>query len=98
MIDLMFLRRKLGGGMYRALPLKQFPWVATTSYIVNRASKQKLLDLLSDLKALDVAYDLQLKYLIDEGALSAFFLFPFAMTLSPSGGRSDHGRDGRKSP
>ena len=61
MIDLLFLRRKLGNGMYRALPLKNVPWVATTSYIVNRASKQKLLNLISDAKALDVAYDLRVQ-------------------------------------
>jgi GR25 family glycosyltransferase involved in LPS biosynthesis len=82
MIDLLFLRRTLGNGLSRVLPLKGFPFTASTSYIVNANSKTKILRLLNAVQKYDLPYDLHLRALINRSDLAAFAIFPFATSLS----------------
>jgi len=70
------------------LPLKgDFFFAGATSYIVNRHSKRKLLDLMEQ-QPLDRPYDLGVRDQIATGKLTAYVILPFATSLSKHGDSS----------
>jgi len=78
---------RLKGELYY-LPLKgDFFFAGATSYIVNRNSKRKLLDLMEQ-QPLDRPYDLAIRDHIAVGKLTAYVILPFATSLSKHGDSS----------
>ena len=78
---------RLKGELYY-LPLKgDFFFAGATSYIVNRHSKRKLLDLMEQ-QPLDRPYDLGVRDQIATGKLTAYVILPFATSLSKHGDSS----------
>lgn len=75
-------RRK--GELYYLQLKGDFFFAGSTSYIVNKDSRRKLLDLMT-LERLDQPYDLTLRDLIATGKLTAFVILPFATSLSKHG-------------
>jgi GR25 family glycosyltransferase involved in LPS biosynthesis len=72
------------------IPLEGFrsPYAGSSAYIVNRHSKQKLLDLLT-VSALQTPYDLMLRYAIYTGKLKGILTAPFLTTVSSIADISD---------
>jgi GR25 family glycosyltransferase involved in LPS biosynthesis len=66
----------------QCLDLRDWPFAAASSYIVNKKSKQKVLDLLSASSELDLQIDLLFRALCHQGALQAQMYFPFITSLS----------------
>lgn len=64
------------------LDLAKIPFVGATAYVVNGASRQKLLDYLATGVPVDIEYDVYLYHGIAAGHLKAAVLFPFVTTLS----------------
>jgi len=76
------------------LPLKgDFFFAGSTSYIVNRHSKRKLLDLMEG-QPLNRPYDLGMRDQIAMGKLTAFVILPFATSLSKYGDNTQIQADG----
>jgi GR25 family glycosyltransferase involved in LPS biosynthesis len=81
MMDMLMLRR---AGGFKLINLARLPFAGATAYIVNRASRDKVFDLVSHGGPLEIPYDIFLQEAIHSNKLRAFVTFPFATTLSPS--------------
>lgn len=64
------------------LDLAKIPFIGATAYVVNGASRQKLLNYLAAGVPVDIEYDIYLYHGIAAGHLKAAVLFPFVTTLS----------------
>ena len=84
MIDLLLLRRRASGDTsFKLINLNRLPFAGATAYIVNRKSKDKILDLLPHGGPLEIPYDVYLQQVIHNNKLRGFVTFPFATALSP---------------
>lgn len=89
MIELAVLRHQLDAGRsVKTLNLAAVAYFGATAYIINPASKAKVLALLSAASVFDVAYDLYLRQLVVQGKLEAHAVFPFATTSGAFGDTS----------
>jgi GR25 family glycosyltransferase involved in LPS biosynthesis len=82
MLDLLMLRRGAAGG-FKLINLARLPFAGATAYIVNRASKDKVIEVVSHGGPLEIPYDINLQQAIRDNKLRGFVTFPFATTLSP---------------
>ena len=83
MIELFQLRRTLTPeNGFRLINLKGISFAAATSYVVNNDSKRKVRDLLLEHYPLNTPLDLFIRQKVNENALQACMLFPFATSLS----------------
>jgi GR25 family glycosyltransferase involved in LPS biosynthesis len=83
MVELYRLRKGLVlHNEMKLLSLKSVVFAGSTAYLVNAASKDKLLGLLTENAALDVPYDLTLRRLVRQDRLIGFVIFPFPTSLS----------------
>lgn len=83
MLSLISLKSALAQhGALRVLPLKGMNYFGSSAYVVNAASKEKLLSLLDEIKTLDHPYDLTLRDLVNQPRIAAYFAFPFLTTIS----------------
>jgi GR25 family glycosyltransferase involved in LPS biosynthesis len=86
MVRLFSVRRELvKTGEELLLPLRDFFFTGTPSYLVNRRFKSRMLQLLRGQASMDVPIDLFLRDLIVKGEVRAFFTFPFVTSLSDFG-------------
>lgn len=65
------------------LDLSKMSFIGANAYIVNAASRHKVLACLEAGMPVDVEYDIHLSNQITAGSLKAAVLFPFLVTLSP---------------
>lgn len=83
MMTLAFNRRQLmEKRMVIPLDLSRVPFVGATAYVVNGASRRKLLAYLEAGIPVDTEYDIYLNQGMADGELNAAVLFPFVTTLS----------------
>lgn len=94
MVEMIKMRHKLDPERVIFFDLKAIPFGAATAYIVNRQSRKKVYDLLSQVSSLDVPYDLYLKKLVSESKITALAVFPFVTTLSDYSESSQIQREG----
>lgn len=64
------------------LGLDRLHFAGATSYILNPRSKRLLAGLLDGVTQIDTAYDLYLRFLIQQGRLRGFVLFPFVTSIA----------------
>ncbi|MET0961498.1 MAG: glycosyltransferase family 25 protein [Noviherbaspirillum sp.] len=84
MLTLYFHRQALmQEGKIIPLNLARMPFFGASAYIVNAASRSKVLAGLGAGLPVDIEYDVYLASLIARGSLKATVLFPFVTTLSP---------------
>jgi len=84
MMDLLLLRRRASSDVqFKLINLSRLPFAGATAYIVNRKSKDKILDILPLDGRLEIPYDVYLQQVIHNNKLRAFVTFPFATSLSP---------------
>lgn len=82
MMNLFSKRRQFDiDGKFHLLNLLNFRYCGATAYIINSASKQKILDLLPT-NELSFAFDISLRQLIHNKKIRGLSLFPFATSLS----------------
>jgi GR25 family glycosyltransferase involved in LPS biosynthesis len=81
MILLLALRRKQPDRV-EVLDLNRLHFAGTTAYVINRESKQRVLDALKAMLPLTQPYDLELRRLCRDGFLRIKMIFPFATSLS----------------
>ncbi|MDG5496775.1 hypothetical protein [Niveispirillum sp. BGYR6] len=82
---MMKLKQKLSGEALKLIPLEgfKFPFTGSSSYVVNKKSRGKILELLSNLRSsIDHPYDVCLRACIDKGNLQGFLIFPFIVAPS----------------
>jgi hypothetical protein len=89
MADFFLLRQRLAqSGQLTLVELGNLPFAGATAYIVNGHAKQKMLDALAASAPLDLAYDLQLRQLVQAKILRAYVVVPFPTTVSSFGDAS----------
>ncbi len=82
MIDLLLLKQRISRpGVMKVLNLRELPFFGSSAYVVNQRSKRKLLAALDAITSFDVAYDLVLRQLVNQGHLVAHLVFPFLTTV-----------------
>ena len=74
--------------------LRELPFTGTTSYLVNRASIKKLLDLTDGQWKLNRTFDVMLQILVREGRILARTTIPFLTTIGPENIASTTGAQG----
>ena len=82
MVAMMQERRDcMRGAGQPLMNMGEIPFNGSTAYVVNQASKARMLELMS-IDALDLPYDVFLRDRIRQGKLRSFVTFPFATSLS----------------
>jgi GR25 family glycosyltransferase involved in LPS biosynthesis len=86
MVRLFSVHRELAkSGEEMLIPLRDFFFSGTSSFLVNRRFKSRMLQLLRSQPSMDLPIDLFLRELIAKGEVRAFFTFPFVTSLSGFG-------------
>ena len=81
--DLIRLRRQfMKSGELRFLDLSQIQFAGTTSYIVNPRSASRIYELIENIAAIEMGYDLYLQAMTHAGAIRASVFVPFVTSIS----------------
>jgi GR25 family glycosyltransferase involved in LPS biosynthesis len=85
------MRRELArSGREMLVPLREFTFAGTTSYVVNRRFRARWLAMLRAQSPLDLPLDLYMRSKVAGGEVRAYVTFPFVTSLSSFGDASQH--------